>query len=97
MQHALMQNNPPPLEVGATNFFNIRFYKRLFSEIEGELTLRQLQRYRLLQARKQMTKQDIVVALNVSADTALREVKVLLDKKLAKKSGAGKATVYVLT
>ena len=96
MQHALLKNNNPPLEVSATNFFNIRFYKRLFSEIEGELTLRQLQLFRILQARGRMTKQDIVIALNVSADKALREIKVLLDKKLAKRTGIGKATVYVL-
>ena len=38
MQQSLLENNNPPLEVVATNFFNIRFYKRLQKIDTSKLT-----------------------------------------------------------
>jgi len=94
MQHALDENDNPPLEVSATNFFNIRFYRRIPDVNLSHLTHRQTTIYQLIRERKIITKTDVAAALNVSGDTALRDLNILVKQGLIIKSGAGKATVY---
>lgn len=94
MKQTLAQNNNPPLEVSATNFFDIRFYKRIPNIAASTLTQRQAILYQLIQERQQITKKEAALALNVSDDTAVKEVNVLLKLGIIKKTGQGKATRY---
>lgn len=94
MEVALVENNNPPLEVKATNFFNIRFYKRLEKIELNNLTPRQLEIYRLLQEYHHISKKDISRILNISEDSALRDLNALINLDMAHKQGIGKSTVY---
>jgi len=94
MERALQENHNPPLEVQATNFFDIRFYKRLPEISTQHLTPRQAALIRLVQNREIISKKDAVLALNISDDTAIRELNILLQLKLIKKTGKGKAVRY---
>jgi len=94
MHQTLMQNNNPPLVVSATNFFNICFYKRIQNKRLAELTQRQRDLYYLMQ-EKTITKKEVAMALNISEDTALRELNALLTKGIILKEGVGKATIYL--
>ena len=94
MEMALAENNNPPLEVSATNFFNIRFYKRLKAVDPALLSPRQVTIYRLLCDNDRITKKEIANRLNVSEDTILRELNQLIDLGIATKSGTGKTTTY---
>ena len=96
MQEALLENNNPPLEVKATNFFDIRFYKRIPDINLANLTTRQLAIYYSFVERKQLTKKDIVAAHHISPDTVIRELKELINLGLIRKQGEGKATSYLL-
>ena len=96
MEMALKENNNPPLEVSVTNFFNIRFYKRLEKINPTSLSLRQIHIYRLLCDNNQITKKEIAERLSVSEDTALRELNQMIDLNIVTKSGVGKATTYQL-
>ncbi|MHB1948888.1 MAG: RNA-binding domain-containing protein [Gammaproteobacteria bacterium] len=95
MKQSLQQNNNPPLEVNATNFFDVRFYKRILDVSVSELTSRQINLYYLFQERIKLTKKDVTLVLNVSDDTALRELNELLKLNLIKKVGTGKAIQYI--
>lgn len=94
MQHSLAKNNNPPLEISATNFFNIRFYQRIPNINLSDLTQRQTTIYQLIQERQTIRKNEIANALNISGDTALRDLNALVKLGLIIKSGTGKATVY---
>ncbi len=96
MRQALQQNNNPPLEVSATNFFNIRFYKKLATDKLSALTQRQQRLYQFVEQRKTITIGEAAMALGCSNDTALRELNVLLQQDLLTKLGRGKATSYIL-
>ena len=94
MREALKRNNNPPLKITPTNFFDICFYRRLdLVELES-LSERQIELYRLFSEEKMLTKKQAATRLNVSEDTALREIKVLLNKDLIFKQGVGKSTSY---
>jgi ATP-dependent DNA helicase RecG len=97
MEKSLAENNNPPLEVSATNFFNIRFYKRLEGINERDLTSRQKDIYRLLCNRDKATKKEIALQLNLSEDTVIRELNHLMNLGIIIKSGIGKATIYQIT
>jgi len=94
MKQALLENNNPPLEVVASNFFNIRFYKRLQRFDPTTLTSRQLTIYNMLCKDQGMPKRDIALKLQVSEDTVLRELKHLIQINLVVQRGVGRATVY---
>jgi len=94
MKIALEENKNPPFEVMATNFFNIRFFKRAPDFNLQKLTSRQLAMYYLLLEHKKMSKKEIALALKVSEDTAIRELRILIKNGLIKKEGEGKATRY---
>lgn len=94
MQRALRENNNPTLEISATNFFSIRFYKRLNSVMEHGLTSRQMTLYRAFQAEKVLSKNQAAISINSSGDTALRELQVLIERGLVEKQGQGRAVSY---
>ncbi|MBX9585707.1 MAG: putative DNA binding domain-containing protein [Gammaproteobacteria bacterium] len=94
MHEALKNNNNPPLDVSVTNFFNIRFYKRVESENELNLTARQQLLYAMLKEKIVIKKQEAALYLGISNDTALRELKVLEKQKLIVRTGTGKSTAY---
>jgi ATP-dependent DNA helicase RecG len=96
MRNALHQNHNPELVVTANNFFNIRFFKRKQDFNLQKLSARQLALYHRFLERKVLTKKDVVVALHVSNDTALRELNVLMQHHLITKQGVGKNISYIL-
>ena len=96
IQAVLLENNNPPMEINATNFFNIRFYNRLDTQVELQLNSRQLQIYYAIKERRQVTRKQIADFFSISDDTAVRELNVLVDKNLIHKQGHGKAVFYVL-
>ncbi|MBF0361390.1 MAG: putative DNA binding domain-containing protein [Oligoflexia bacterium] len=99
IKSSLSKNSNPPFIVTSTNFFVMRFYKRL--DIVNEhftnlnLTLRQQKLLHLFSERKKLTKQDCRELLAVGEDTVLREINVLLKKKIITKEGKGKNTYYI--
>lgn len=96
MEAALHENNNPPLEVKVTNFFNIRFQKRLELIEQNKLTARQIEIYRLLCEVNTLSKKDVSHRLNISEDTALRDLNQLIELGVAYKDGIGKTTAYHL-
>lgn len=94
MRKVLADNQNPPLEVTATNFFNIRFYKRSKDHDLNKFTPRQLSIYQLFQEREVLTKREIANILQISEDSVIRDLKVLLGSRLIRKEGVGKATKY---
>jgi ATP-dependent DNA helicase RecG len=96
MREALRSNKNPALEVSATNFFSIRFFKRAQDFNLQKLTTRQLAIYYSFLERKQLTKRDIALGHKISEDTAMRELKILMKLDFVQKQGEGKATYYVL-
>lgn len=94
MEQALKNNNNPPYQVNVTNFFQIRFFKRIESANQANLSDRQLQLLIFFREKNSATKREAAAFLNVSEDTALREIKSLIDLKLLVKKGTGKATYY---
>ena len=96
MRLALLENRNPELVVTATNFFNVRFYKRVPNFNLQVLTQRQLNIYHHFSERKIMTKKEVALILGISEDTALRELKVLIKHNLIKKQGEAKSTTYAL-
>jgi len=94
MSKALADNGNPPYEVSATNFFLIRFYPRIESDRETQLTSRQNQVYQYIKARGCASTSETAQQLDVSNDTALRVIKDLLGRGIVQRSGTGKSTVY---
>ncbi len=94
MQHALAENNNPPLEVVATNFFNIRFRKRLQNIDHSTLTSRQITIYQTLCNVRSMSKKELAQRLTLGEDTTLRELTYLIKRGLIKKQGTGRAIRY---
>ena len=94
MKMALAENNNPPLEVSATNFFNIRFYKRLETVDTALLSPRQIKIYQLLVDNDRISKKEIANRLDVSEDTVLRELNQMIKNKVVTRSGTGKTVTY---
>lgn len=96
IQNALKTNNNPPYEISASNFFHLRFWKRIAEVSAAQLTRRQHTLLNHIKETNIITKQQASSLLTVSDDTALRELHVLLKLKLIVKEGVGKATCYKL-
>lgn len=96
MRHALEINKNPPLEVVVSNFFNIRFYKREKDFDLTQLTTRQMAIYQLFHEQAVLTKREISIALKISEDTVIRELKTLLNSGIILKIGTGRSTRYHL-
>lgn len=95
MKMALAENNNPPLEVSVTNFFNIRFYKRIENIDLALLSSRQIKIYRLLCDNERMSRKEIANRLDVSEDTVLRELNQMIKLQIVTKSGIGKSVIYM--
>ena len=50
----------------------------------------------MLETADRVTKHDVAIALGVSDDTALRELRALVNLNLVQREGVGKATAYSL-
>jgi ATP-dependent DNA helicase RecG len=96
MQKALADNNNPPMELSATNFFVLRFFPRINGQNLDQLTTRQSRVLGFIRERKSVTKDEVAQFLNRSSDTALREIKVLSKLGLVEIQGTGKATRYLI-
>ncbi|MFI5342741.1 MAG: RNA-binding domain-containing protein [Chlamydiales bacterium] len=96
MENALIENSNPPLEVQASNFFNIRFYKRLADIEPYKLTSRQIEIYQIISNQRVVNKRDLVSQLHVSEDTILRDLNSLIKLGVVIKQGRGKSIAYHL-
>jgi len=93
---ALQENGNPTFAVAATNFFNITFFSRP-EQLKSKRTLTERQRKLLhfIDNNKSVSKRECAEYLNVSEDTALRELKFLIKAKLLSSKGRSTATRYV--
>ncbi len=82
------------MEITATNFFVVKFFPRIVSDRTLSLTTRQNKLYQFIKGKGFVSKTEAAQLLGVSGDTALREVKNLIQQGLIQKSGVGKNTVY---
>jgi len=96
MRRALAENNNPPFEVSSSNFFLLRLRPRIASADRLMLSERQLRLYRALVERRTLTKSEAAKWLEVSDDTALRELMALVRNELVRRQGTGRATRYCL-
>lgn len=94
MENSLAENSNPPLEVQVSNFFNIRFYKRLADIHPDQLTGRQIEIYQMITSRGGVSKKDLISQLNLSGDTILRDLKRLIELEVVSKQGRGKSITY---
>ena len=97
MERALAENGNPPMEVSATNFFVVKLLPRPHTSTAASLTARQNCLYQFGVQRGQITKGEAAEHLAVSGDTALREIKMLMEHGLVRQTGTGKATEYTVT
>ncbi len=97
MQKALKENGNPEMEISATNFFVLRFFKRIDKENIEQLTARQERILRYITQRGAVSKSEVSGFIGVSGDTALRELNTLLKTALINKTGRGKSTTYIPT
>lgn len=95
MRHALEENGNPPMEIAASNFFVITFRPRV--ALDAVLTTRQTQLYYFVSGRPRTTKEEAGRFLSASSDTALRELRALMEVGLVRREGVGKATYYRAT
>ncbi len=94
MESSLLENSNPPLEVQVSNFFNIRFYKRVPNPLFSELSFRQLEIHQIISRKAGISKKEIAFQLNVSEDTVLRDLNELIGLGLLVRKGIGRASVY---
>ena len=94
MRRALQENQNPPLQVSATNFFTIQFSPRLKEPAEMGLTERQRKLLGMLQERKSIQTTDAIRFLGASKDTVLRELNTLIRLGLVEKHGKGRGVTY---
>jgi predicted ArsR family transcriptional regulator len=80
------------MEIAASSFFVLTLRPRVATE--AVLTTRQTRLYQFVAGRPSASKEDAARFLSVSADTTLRELRVLVEAGLVVREGIGKATVY---
>ena len=96
MERELAENGNPPMEISATNFFLVRFLPRVQTANAVPLSARQNRLYQFAVQRGQIAKAEAAEHLGMGGDTALREIKILMDEGLLRRTGTGKATRYVV-
>lgn len=96
MESALEANGNPPMEIAATNFFVVKFLPRVEARQGVPLSSRQNRIYQIVKERGEISKAAAAGLVGVSGDTALRDIKVLIQHGLLTQEGRGKATRYVL-
>lgn len=95
IKQSLLKNGNPPPEFSCTNFFSIKLFPRLPDSSLADLTPRQVDFLNFSKQKLIFTKNDMAVYGNVSEDTALREIKVLMDKGVLLRKGIGRGTHYI--
>lgn len=95
IKESLKKNNNPPMDIVANNYFIIRFQKRLVKPKAAQLSPRQLTLLKLVSSQVMVTKQQLMQHMNVSDDTVLNDLRILLKEDLIERRGRGKATVYL--
>ncbi len=96
MRKALEENKNPPMEISATNFFSVTLYPRIGQLDEMNLSKRQFRLYQLILERGTIKTAEAARLMAISADTALRELRTLVETGLIEKQGIGKSTSYSL-
>jgi len=96
IKHSLQTNNNPPYEISATNFFNLKLYKRESTVLPSQLTERQLELLGIIREKGSITTKLTAKLLNISDDTALNDLRALARLNLITKEGKGKSTTYRL-
>ena len=94
MFSAMKENGNPPPEIQATNFFTITFKRRVLPKGEALVDERQRKLLHFIATRGSASKEECARHLNVSGDTALRELKALMKQSFIVPTGRGKATRY---
>ena len=94
IQNSLQENNNPPYEISATNFFDLRFKKRVGDETFMQLTPRQLKLLEIIRERGNVSTRIAAIMLDISNDTVLSDLHALIQFELICKEGKGKATIY---
>ena len=95
MKQSLEANNNPSMDIKATHFFNIIFYKRIEKLEASLLTKRQMHLFHFIEEKKIITKKEAATVLAVSEDTALRELNYLIKIKWIRREGQGKSICYI--
>lgn len=91
---AMKDNGNPPPEIRATNFFTITFKRRVLMNAGIEVSERQRKLLHFVKSRGPVSRDDCARHMEVSGDTALRELKTLLKRSLVEQTGRGRATRY---
>lgn len=95
MFKAMKENGNPEPEIQASNFFNIIFKKAIGKGQGVLLTERQKKLLHFISTGgKIVSKDDCAKFLEISGDTVLRELKVLLAHSLVEQIGTGRGTRY---
>jgi len=91
---ALKTNGNPDFLVEVANHFRLTIYPSEVSLAANRLTKRQERLLSFLKERKQVSRRDAADWLSVSEDTALRDLKTLIEVGVAKRQGVGKGIMY---
>lgn len=95
IKEVLAENNNPPYQISATNFFSMRFLPRIAKPQLRLLTPRQVQIVSILaNSESNLASRDLAQALNASITTITRDLKELLALKLVAPVGVGRAVRY---
>lgn len=97
MRKALEENNNPPLTISVTNYFVLRFFPKVRTSNEISLTARQAALVGAMQNGNPLSASEVAVIINASPDSALRELRVLLDHGIVTREGTGRSTRYRIT
>lgn len=91
---AIEENGNPPISIEATNCFRLTVYAREALDTDFKITDRQQRLAVLFKQGKSVTKGAAAEWLGISDDSALRDLRALLEAKLIRKEGVGKSTRY---
>jgi ATP-dependent DNA helicase RecG len=94
IKEVLARNNNPPAVFTTTNFFTVRLFIRPKNLTVDGLTDRQKKVYSYIVQSNQVSTGDCQKIFNLSSDTILNEIKVLIKLGLVLKTGKGKNTRY---
>ncbi len=96
INNSLEENSNPQYKVSSSNFFSIQFYPRLKQIKNLSLSARQRTLLTVLAQREIASKQELSSHLGVGPDSILRDLNVLIGKKLVEVDGVGKGVRYKL-
>jgi ATP-dependent DNA helicase RecG len=97
MRKALEENNNPPMDITATNYFSVVLYPRIERLDNLPLSKRQFRLYQIVSERGVIKTAEAARLMGISEDTTLRELRSLIGLGLLERKGIGKTTSYVLS